>query len=262
MAKDFIEILRDIRGKQLTKDLARADQTCIYGEISFMYDTLYQGETDYATMADNIDSINGVYDNISVITDLHADKAKFDSIFADKSKLDSIYSDKTTLDSIYADKAKLDSLFDDKATLDAVALNIAHIISVNNNEVNINSVNDNESNINSVNANEANINTVSASIDDVNTIASNMTDVTYFADVYQGPKATAPTTRNDGSPLQIGDLYLDISVVPNIMKDRQSNNTWSTVYSGDFYTQSEVNALTDLTTLNENLGNLVTGVLI
>lgn len=37
---DFIEILKDIRGKQLSKDLARNDESCIYGEIAKMYDEL------------------------------------------------------------------------------------------------------------------------------------------------------------------------------------------------------------------------------
>ena len=39
------------------------------------------------------------------------------------------------------------------------------------------------------------------------TAANNVTDITNFADVYLGGFASAPTTRNDGSALQIGDLY-------------------------------------------------------
>jgi len=48
---------------------------------------------------------------------------------------------------------------------------------------------------------------VATDIVDVSTIADNMSDVTYFADIYQGPKATAPTLRNDSSALVEGDLY-------------------------------------------------------
>jgi hypothetical protein len=44
---------------------------------------------------------------------------------------------------------------------------------------------------------------------DITTAAANVADITNFADVYQGPKATAPTTRNDSSALQAGDLYFD-----------------------------------------------------
>jgi hypothetical protein len=43
----------------------------------------------------------------------------------------------------------------------------------------------------------------------VTTVANNIADVTNFADVYLGPKATDPTTRNDSSPLQEGDLYFN-----------------------------------------------------
>ena len=56
---------------------------------------------------------------------------------------------------------------------------------------------------------QENINIVATDIVDVNTIASNMTDITYFADVYQGAKAVAPTLRNDGSALAAGDLYFN-----------------------------------------------------
>lgn len=33
-----------------------------------------------------------------------------------------------------------------------------------------------------------------------------------FSDVYQGAKATPPATRNDGTPLQTGDLYFDTGI--------------------------------------------------
>lgn len=54
MAKDFIEIIRDIRGKQLTKELAREDLSCIYGEIAHMYDILHADEADFETIVENI----------------------------------------------------------------------------------------------------------------------------------------------------------------------------------------------------------------
>lgn len=43
----------------------------------------------------------------------------------------------------------------------------------------------------------------------ISTAAANVADITNFAEVYVGPSATAPTTRSDGSALQVGDLYFD-----------------------------------------------------
>jgi hypothetical protein len=67
--------------------------------------------------------------------------------------------------------------------------------------------------------NLAPINTVATSITDVQSVAAiaadisvaadNLADITNFADVYLGPSATNPTTRADGSALQIGDLYFN-----------------------------------------------------
>ena len=56
------------------------------------------------------------------------------------------------------------------------------------------------------------INTVSGSIADVNTVADNITDLSNFSGVYYGPSAADPTTRRDGSPLQVGDLYFNTVV--------------------------------------------------
>jgi hypothetical protein len=53
------------------------------------------------------------------------------------------------------------------------------------------------------------INTVSNNIVDVNTVADNIADLSNFSGVYYGPSATDPTTRRDGSPLQVGDLYFN-----------------------------------------------------
>lgn len=55
----------------------------------------------------------------------------------------------------------------------------------------------------------ADVTAVAAISADVQTAAANVADITNFADVYQGPKATDPTTRNDSSALQAGDLYFN-----------------------------------------------------
>lgn len=62
----------------------------------------------------------------------------------------------------------------------------------------------------------ANVSTVAGIAADVTTVADNLVDVTNFADVYQGPKAVAPTLRNDGSALQVGDLYFKTTVTKGL----------------------------------------------
>ena len=44
---------------------------------------------------------------------------------------------------------------------------------------------------------------------DIPTVAANVADISNFSDVYQGAKSTPPTLRNDGSALQVGDLYFN-----------------------------------------------------
>lgn len=46
----------------------------------------------------------------------------------------------------------------------------------------------------------------SSPVDDLENVIAN---ILYFADVYLGPKTSDPTTRNDGSPLQEGDMYFN-----------------------------------------------------
>lgn len=63
--------------------------------------------------------------------------------------------------------------------------------------------------IDAVAAIEAQVVTVAGIAADVSVVADNLADVTNFADVYQGPKAVAPTLRNNGAALQAGDIYFD-----------------------------------------------------
>lgn len=61
----------------------------------------------------------------------------------------------------------------------------------------------------SLGAISADISAVSAIDSDVTTVAANLADVTNYSDTWLGPKAVAPTTRNDGSALVAGDAYFD-----------------------------------------------------
>jgi len=75
----------------------------------------------------------------------------------------------------------------------------------------------------------ANITTVAGISTDVTTAATNVVDITNFADVYQGPKASDPATRNDSSALQAGDLYFNTT--SDLMKF-YTGASWSSIAPG------------------------------
>lgn len=52
---------------------------------------------------------------------------------------------------------------------------------------------------------------VADNVASITAVAANLADVTNFADLYLGPHADEPTTRNDGSPLQAGDMYFRLA---------------------------------------------------
>lgn len=91
--------------------------------------------------------------------------------------------------------------------------------------------------VDAVAAIEAQVVTVAGIASDVTVVADNLADVTNFADVYQGPKAVAPSLRNDGSALLPGDLYFD--TVLGGMRVRTGSNTWIAALSADALEKSQ-----------------------
>ena len=83
-------------------------------------------------------------------------------------------------------------------------------------------------------ANDANVSTVAGVAADVSVVAANVADVTNFSDVYQGPSAAPPVLRNNGSALQIGDLYFDTVLLALRAFKGGSDWTSPTVSSSDF----------------------------
>lgn len=73
MASDFIELLRDIRGTQLTTQLASEDRTCIYGDITYMYEGLAdiitnsQAFLDLNNISNEIVSLEAIKDDIITV---------------------------------------------------------------------------------------------------------------------------------------------------------------------------------------------------
>jgi hypothetical protein len=90
-----------------------------------------------------------------------------------------------------------------------VATDIADVNTVAADSTAINAVADNAANINTVAGIDSDVTTVAGIASDVTIVATNVADITNFSDVYQGPKSTPPTLRNDGGALQLGDLYFN-----------------------------------------------------
>ena len=98
------------------------------------------------------------------------------------------------------------------ADVQNVNANIANINIVANNKTNIDNVVGNKTNINTVANDKTNIDTVATNISSVKTVATDMAKVNNYSDTYQGSGATDPTVRNDGSPLQAGDLFFNTTL--------------------------------------------------
>ena len=110
-----------------------------------------------------------------------------------------------------------------------VAANIGNVNTVATNIANVNTVATNISNVNTVASNNTNVTNVGSNIANVNTCATNLTDIENYADTYQ-IKTTAPTTREDSSALQIGDLWFDSSSNKAMMvRDGSAGDGYSAV---------------------------------
>jgi len=102
-------------------------------------------------------------------------------------------------------KFNVDNYNDIKTTAD----NISNINTVADNINNVNTVNDNIANVNIVSSNIDNVNTVANNIDNINITSNSIDNVNTYAKTYLGAKDIEPTTRNDGTALQVGDMYFD-----------------------------------------------------
>ena len=177
--------------------------------------------TNISTVSANINSVNTVATNIAdvvtVANDLNEAISEIDTVAQD--------------------------LQETTSEIDTVANNITNVNNVGNNINNVNTVAGDTTALNTVATNLSGANTIGtvAGLNtqisalgpisgDITTAANNVTDITNFADVYLGGYSSAPTTRNDGSALQIGDLYFHTQAGQQNLKVRASSG-WITAAS-------------------------------
>lgn len=198
-------------------------------------------------VADNISSVIAVGDNIQVVVDNATNIATLAASIDDINTLGPIAADITavaTIDTdvtaVAANNANITTVGQNIADVNTVASISADVTATAGNNANITTVAGVISNVNTVASISGNVTTVASISSDVTTaatispsittVATNASSITYFADTYLGPKSTDPTVRNDGSPLEEGDLYFN--TVTNAMN----------VYSGTSWTAAYVSA--------------------
>ena len=175
------------------------------------------------TVAENITSVNVVAadlsEPVSEINTVATSIANVNTVGNNIANVNTVAGISANVTTVAGIQANVTTVAGIAANVTAVAGNASNINAVAGNATNINAVAANETNIDAVAANEAAIDTVAgisvavsavaAIDDDVSTVAANVADITNFADVYLGPKTSDPTLRNDGSALQVGDLYFN-----------------------------------------------------
>ena len=191
-------------------------------------------KTQVQTVGNNVAAITNVNSNMAAVTTV---STNINDVITVANDLNEAISE---IDTVAQD------LQETTSEIDTVANNITNVNNVGNNIGNVNTIGGNATNL-------ANVNTVGANLSGANTIgtvaglntqitalgpisadittaANNVTDITNFADVYLGGYSSAPTTRNDGSALQIGDLYFHTQSGQQNLKVRASSG-WITAAS-------------------------------
>jgi hypothetical protein len=198
-------------------------------------------------VANNISSVVAVGENIEVVVDNVENIATLAASIDDINVLGPIADDIAAVAAIDTD---VTAVADNNANVTLVGQNIANVNTVASISTDVTATAGNNSNITTVAGVINNVNTVASISGDVTTVASisanvttaatiapsittvatNAPSITYFADTYLGPKTVDPTVRNNGSPLQAGDLYFN--TVTNDTK----------VYNGTFWAAAYVSA--------------------
>mgnify|MGYP001041522827 CR=1 FL=1 len=212
----------------VANDLAEA-----ISEVETVANDLNEATSEIDTVANsisNVDTVGTNISNVNTVAGISANVTTVAGISANVTTVAGISANVTTVAGISADVTTVAA---DGTDIGTVATDIA----------NVNTVASNISNINTVAGISANVTTVAGISSDVTTVATNVTDITNFSDVYLGPKASDPSTRNDASALQAGDLYFNTS--GNVVK-AYTGSAWEVAFSGGSGYLQTSNNLSDL----------------
>jgi len=173
------------------------------------------------TVNANIGSVNTVATNINDVVTVANDLNE------------AISEIETAASDLQETTSEIDVVANNIANVNLVGADIANVNLTGGSIANVNAVANNISGSNTIGT-VAGLNTEVAALGaisgDITTAANNVTDITNFADVYLGGYSSAPTTRNDGTALQIGDLYFHTQSGQQNLKVRASSG-WITAAS-------------------------------
>jgi hypothetical protein len=156
--------------------------------------------------ATNINTVAGIAANVTTVAGISANVTTVAGVSAD---VTAVAGNATNINTVAGNNSNITTVAGISGNVTTVAGVSADVTAVAGNTTNINAVAANATNINTVAGISADVTAVGAVASDIPTVAANVADITNFSDVYQGPKAADPATRNDSSALQTGDLYFN-----------------------------------------------------
>ena len=222
----------------VANDLAEA-----ISEVETVANDLNEATSEIDTVANSISNVDTVGTNISNVNTVAGISANVTTVAGNTSNINTVAGISANVTTVAGISADVTTVAADGTDIGTVATDIA----------NVNTVASNISNVNTVAGISANVTTVAGISSDVTTVATNVADITNFSDVYLGPKSSDPSTRNDASALQAGDLYFNTS--GNVVK-AYTGSAWEVAFSGGSGYLQVSNNLSDLGDAPTALSNL------
>ena len=169
--------------------------------------------TNINAVATNSTNINTAATNIAAITtvanDLNEPVSEIDTVansIANVNTVGTNIASVQTVAGVAGDVNTVAGIAPNVTTVAGISANVTTVAGV---AANVTTVAGISGNVTTVAGISANVTAVAGVASDIPIVAANVADISNFADVYQGAKSTPPTLRNDGSALQIGDLYFN-----------------------------------------------------
>ena len=205
--------------------------------------------TTVAADGTDIGAVAAISADVQALGPIAADIATVAGIDSD---VTAVAADATDIGTVAGNIANVNTVAGISANVTTVAGDSADIQTVAGIDSDITTVAGIAANVTTVAGISANVTTVAGISADVTTVATNVADITNFSDVYLGPAATDPATRNDSSALQAGDLYFNTA--DDAIKV-YTGSAWVTAYitADGFVTVADAQTITGVKTFDNGL---------
>jgi len=169
--------------------------------------------TNINAVATNSTNINTAATNIAAITtvanDLNEPTSEIDTVANNIANVNTVgtnIADVSTVAGVAGNVNTVAGIAPNVTTVAGVSANVTTVAGISANVTTVAGV---AANVTTVAGISADVTAVATVASDIPTVAANVSSINDYADTYQGAKATAPTLRNNGSALQVGDLYFN-----------------------------------------------------